>query len=55
MQGQGYLQGSLGCDGGDGPAGISRKHILGRGISRFHDLVREEWGKKEAVSELKEK
>ena len=39
VQGQGHLQGGPGPNSGDSSMGISRKHILGRGICKFHDLV----------------
>lgn len=35
---------------GESPAGISRANILGQRISQLHDLLKEERGKKEAVS-----
>lgn len=36
---QGHLQDGPGPNSGDSSMGISRKHILGRGIGKFHDLV----------------
>lgn len=35
------------------PAGMRRKNLLGRGVSQFHDLLKDEQGKMEAVSKLK--
>lgn len=38
-QGQRHFQGGPGPNSGDSSMGISRKHIIGRGIGKFHDLV----------------